>query len=256
MFYLSKVISSFILPPGLIIVFLTIIAFLLWKKRQRKGLFLTVYTAIIVYLISIEPVKNFLLSPLENKYPFPENLKNLECDIIVILGGGIIRGSPDSNGKASPSETTLKRLFMGYKLWKEIKKPILVSGGKVFYKNGETEASVMKDTLIELGVPEKEILKEEKSRNTYENVKDIKDIMDKYGYQIACLVTSAYHMPRSAYVFQSLYIPVEPVPTDYLIDKKPFGWYSFIPRLDYFKGSVKALKEYIGIFYYTFKYGI
>ncbi len=256
MFYISKFISSWILPPGIIIVFLLIIIYLLIKKRLKKGLFLTVLVSIFVYLLSIEPVKNFLLKPLENEFPFPENLKELNCDAIVILGSDIVRGSPDSLGKASPSNTTLKRLFMGYRVWKEIKKPIIVSGGLVYYKNGETEAEVMKRTLVEMGVPAKNIFEEGGSRNTYENVKGIKDLIEEQDFKLVCLITSAYHMPRSVYVFQSFYIPVEAVPTDYLRDKKPIGWYSFIPSFDYFYQSALAIKEYIGIFYYTFRYGI
>ncbi len=256
MFYLSKFVSSWILPPGIIIVFLIITAFFLIRRRVRKGLFLTVYVAIIVYLLSIEPVKNFLLKPLETEFPFPENIKELNCDAIVILGGGIVRGSPDYGGKASPSDTTLKRLFMGYRLWKEIKKPVIVSGGLVYYKNGETEADVMKKTLVDMGIPSKNIFIEGGSRNTYENVLGIKEFLEENELNLVCLVTSAFHMPRSVYVFQSFYIPVEPVPTDYRIDKRPLGWYSFIPRFNFFYESSIAIKEYIGIFYYTFRYGI
>ncbi|NPA53630.1 MAG: YdcF family protein [Aquificae bacterium] len=256
MFYFSKFIASWILPPGALILFLLLIVFFLKKGRAKKGLFLALSMAIFIYLISIEPVKNILLKPLETEFPFPENIKELSCDAIVILGGGIVRGSPDSFGKASPSNITLKRLFMGYRVWKEIKKPIIVSGGLVYYKNGETEADVMKKTLVSIGVPSKMIFKEGGSRNTYENVQAIRELLDEKEYKLVCLVTSAYHMPRAVYVFQSFYISVEPVPTDYRIDKKPLGWYSFIPNYKYFYESTLALKEYIGIFYYTFRYGI
>ncbi len=256
MFYLSKFISSWILPPGLIIVFLIITTIFLFQKKVKKGLFLSVITAIFVYFLSIEPVKNLLLYPLETEYPFPESLKDLKCEAIVVLGGGIRRGSPDYYGKAAPTETTLKRLFMAYRVWKVHKKPIIVSGGNVFYNNGETEADVMEKTLIQLGVPKKYIIKENGSRNTYENVQNIKRILEEKDINFVCLITSAYHMPRSIYVFYAFHINALPVPTDYLIDKRPTGWYSFIPKADYFYGSFRALKEYLGIFYYTFRYGV
>ncbi len=256
MFYLSKFISSWILPPGIIIVFVIITAIFILLNRRKKGLFLSVFTAIFVYMLSIEPVKNTLLSPLENEFPFPEDIKNLQCDAIVVLGGGIVRGSPDNNGKASPSRSTLKRLYMAYKIWKYNKKPIIVSGGTVYYHNGESEADVMERTLIELGVPKKYIIKEEKSRNTFENISNISKLLEEKDIKFVCLVTSAYHMPRSIYVFYAFNINAYPVPTDYLVDKKPLGWYSFIPKAHNFYHSFLALKEYLGIFYYTFRYGV
>lgn len=256
MFYLAKFISSWLLPPGIIIVLIIITAIFIAINKKKRGLFLSVLTAIIVYTLSIEPTKNFLLSPLENEFPFPEDIKHLQCQAIVVLGGGIVRGSPDTNGKASPSRSTLKRLYMAYKIWKYNKKPIIVSGGTVYYSNGETEADVMARTLVELGVPKKYIIKEEKSRNTFENISNISKLLKDKDIKFVCLVTSAYHMPRSMYVFYAFNINAYPVPTDYLIDKKPLGWYSFIPKADNFFYSFLALREYLGIFYYTFRYGV
>ncbi len=256
MFYFSKFLASLFLPPGLIIILIISSIILIVLNKKRKGLILSFVTAIIVYNLSIEPVKNALLSPLENEFPFPENIKHLQCEAIVVLGGGIIRGSPDSNGKAAPSRSTLKRLYMAYRVWKYNKKPIIVSGGTVYYHNGEVEADVMEKTLVDLGIPKKYIIKEGKSRNTFENVSNIKSILEEKDVRLVCLITSAYHMPRSVYVFYAFNINAYPVPTDYLMDKKPLGWYSFIPKADNFFYSFLALKEYLGIFYYTFRYGI
>ena len=256
MFYLSKFLSSWVLPPGIIIILIIITYIFILTNKRNKGLFLSLSTAIFVYLLSIEPIKNILLSPLENEFPFPKDIKHLQCEAIVVLGGGVIRGSPDSDGKASPSRSTLKRLFMAYKIWKYTKKPIIVSGGTVYALNGEAEATAMEKTLIELGIPKKYILKEEKSRNTFENVSNISKLIKERNIKFVCLVTSAYHMPRSMYVFYAFNINTFPVPTDYLVDKKPIGWYSFLPKADNFFYSFLALKEYLGIFYYTFRYGV
>ncbi len=255
MFYLSKFLTYWILPPGLIIVLLTITIFLI-RKRSKKGVLVGILTVLFIYGISIEPVKNLLLRPLEDEFPFPDNLKNIKCDAIVILGSGSIYNSPDEYGKNAPTDTELKRLYMGYRLWKALKKPIVVSGGDVFDRSDESEADVMSRTLIRLGVSPEYIIKEKNSKNTYENVRNIKEILDEHEWNKVCLVTSAYHMPRSVYVFQSFYIPVEPVPTDYLVNRTSYKWVSYLPTLQSFYGSVKAIREYIGIFYYTFRYGV
>jgi len=255
MFFLSKFLSYWILPPGLIIVLLIITVFLM-RKRSKKGFYLGLFTAFLIYLISIEPVKNSLLLPLENEFPFPGDLKNVRCDAIVVLSGGAVRNTPDEYGNDSPSESSLKRLVMGYRLWRIIKKPIIISGGNPYNRGKGSEAEALASTLKMLGVKPEDIIVEGFSKNTYENVRNIKEIVDENGWNKVCLVTSAYHMPRSIYVFQSFYIPVEPIPTDYLVNRTGYSWISFLPRPDSFHGSVKAIKEYIGIFYYTFRYGI
>ena len=82
MFFAKKIISYFILPPGIYIV-LFLLIYLLSKRKTVK--YISLLSALSLYLISIEPVKDLLLLPLENMYKKPKVLKG---DIIVVLGGG------------------------------------------------------------------------------------------------------------------------------------------------------------------------
>ena len=76
--------------------------------------------------------------------------------------------------------------------------PILIpSGGK---GNDEkiSEAEAMERYLIAKGIPVNQIIKEDQSTTTYENLKNSKAIIDaQEGSKITVLVTSNYHMYRA-----------------------------------------------------------
>jgi hypothetical protein len=59
-----------------------------------------------------------------------------------------------------------------------------------------TIAEVVKGELLELGVPEKKIILEEKSGNTYQNLLAIKNIIIKEDFNRMNVVSNKYHLPR------------------------------------------------------------
>jgi uncharacterized SAM-binding protein YcdF (DUF218 family) len=246
MFLISKTLGVFLIPPGILIFLLLTLIFFLIKKKIRISLILSITTLILLYFFSTEVGKNVVLSPLENGYPFP---KEINCQEIVVLGGGVIPHSPDENNRASVDPKVAKRLYTAFKLWKRIKKPILVSGGSVF-RNSESEASAMKRFLVELGIPEDEIIEEKKSRNTLENALFTREILETEGIDKICLVTSAFHMPRSVLIFKTAGFKVIPVPSDYRIFRTPYSWYSFLPAPSYLRDSMFGIREYVGILYF------
>lgn len=79
------------------------------EEEEVCSFFLAVSSAIFVYLISIEPVKDLLLYPLEVNYTITDKLN---ANAIIILGGGI-------RSKDSLTEDTANRLLAGYKLYKK-----------------------------------------------------------------------------------------------------------------------------------------
>lgn len=75
---------------------------------------------------------------------------------------------------------------------------LIVCGGK---GEGEDipEAEAMARYLREKGIPEQDIRREDQSTNTYENLRNAKDIMDSAMERYRCaLVTSNYHLFRAA----------------------------------------------------------
>lgn len=110
-------------------------------------------------------------------------------DCIVVLGAKARGGAPGRVLRA--------RLGQAQKAYEQgLGGKILVCGGK---GTDETvpEAAAMAAYLKAQGVPGEDILLEQDSRNTRENLRFAKRIMEANGYRTCVLVTSDYHMARA-----------------------------------------------------------
>ncbi len=260
-FYLKKLISSFFLPPGLFLVLIAAAIIVLKIKRYLKTIFFVTLIIIggLIYLLSTEPVSDALILPLENSsppYSFDEKAR-----AIAVLGGGTFACSPDESTGGSSVHGSLypepmKRVYYTFRIYKDLKCRIIVSGGKVSVrKSYESEADIMKRVLVTLGVPESKIICEDMSRNTFENLFNIKRILDKHHIKgKLIIVSSAYHMKRIKLAAERLKLDIIPAPTDYLTNRAGYDFTSFLPRAFYLLKSSIALREYIGILYYRIKY--
>ncbi len=255
MLLLQKIISNLFLSPMLLIINLGIIAFLLYKTSIRRILiskFLFILMGML-YIVSIEPIKDLIVRPLEKIYE-PVKLEELKKgDIYVVLGSGIFDNAPLSlNESGIPTETALSRIVEVVRLYKKLPKKIIVSGGIVFDGN-KSEAEVYKKFMLDLGVLEDDIIIESRSHTTGENAKFTSKIMNEYDYKKAILITSATHMNRSKKSFEKNGIKVIPAPCNYLVKYKKYRFRAFMPQLKNIEYINRALWEYIGFVYYALR---
>lgn len=256
MFLLQKFISNILISPGIFIILLIIIFMMNFRKKSIvKAKFLLFMTIIAIYLLSIEPIKDMIVEPLEKNYSPITKAQLEQVDCYVVLGGGIYDNSPKSlsSTTGSPSKSALFRIIEGVRLYKKSPKPIIVTGGIVY--NGEkSEGSVYKELMIDLGVPSSNIIIEGKSRTTEENAELTKDIMEKNEYKKVVLITSATHMKRSKYIFEKYGAEVIPAPTGYVSRyKESYGMESYFPNAGNFVDIRSAIWEYIGLIFYKIK---
>lgn len=250
MLYLIKFIyTTFILPPGIFIVLLLLLAFKVHAKRFRIALSLYVFT-FIFYLFTTPLIGNMLIGSLERQY---SPVLPSKGDVIILLGGGATLDTPNIGGKGHLSGHAANRLLTALQIYQKKHLPILVSGGKV-YKDTGREADITRNIMLSLGIPEKDIILENKSLNTKENAEFSKRILDKKGFSSPILVTSAFHMPRAVRHFESYGIRVTPFPTDYCTNmSRKITLNKFIPSADALNNVSLALKEYLGILAVTRK---
>ena len=249
MIFFSKLITALFLPPGCIILFLLLI--ILFIPRRYK--ILAGIVTVLMYLISIQPVADFLLYPLEDQYPpLAIDTPNKNVEAIVVLGGGTIIGSPEAgSGRDTLSSDAVKRAVYAFSLRDVFPVPYVFSGGKVFDYDQETEALAASRLFASMGLSHERLIMEGESRNTWENAEETV----KLGYNTVILVTSAYHMPRSVYCFKKNGISVIPAPTDYKIHRSfKHDFFSFMPSMYYMNAAYLALHEYLGLIYYYIIY--
>ena len=267
MVFISKLVTALLLPPGCIIILLFLIT--LFIPRRYK--FFTGLLTLFIYLLSIEPVADKFLLPIEDTCPpLAANETGHEPEAIVVLGGGTVQNSPETSaaaqrtlsllGRGSTPETgkgdtlspdALKRAVHAFALQKDFYLPIVFSGGRVFDYGQEPEAVTAARVFALFGLPSNRIIAETKSRNTWENARET----SKLGFKCVILVTSAYHMPRSVFCFENNGISVIPSPTDYKCDRgRRYGFFSFMPSMSSMQLTYLALHEYIGLWSYRILY--
>lgn len=118
--------------------------------------------------------------------------KRINCDYIIVHGCGLLDGervSPLLKGRIDKAVTI-------YQKCKE--KPMLVVSGGRGKDEKIAEAEAMKRYLIETGFPEEKIIVEDQSKTTFENLKNIRDMLDVNGIKHHYLfVTNNYHVFRT-----------------------------------------------------------
>ena len=256
---IRKLLTALALPAGLVFLLLILLAILSLKKARRLGGYLSLGIAVLFYLLSIEPVANMLMIPLEDYAPpiiLEESQGEARYDLsgvggIVILGGGTIPISPEEEGRGSLSPGALKRLIHGYRLAKATQAPVIVTGGVVLGSQDiEAEAVVAARMLRELGIEGERIVIEDAARTTMENALLVRDLVERAGGGRVILVTSAYHMPRSILSFTKAGLEAVPAPCDYKTDRSPHSIIDFLPSAESFNTSTTAIREYLGLIVY------
>jgi uncharacterized SAM-binding protein YcdF (DUF218 family) len=116
------------------------------------------------------------------------NEQPLISDVIIVLGGDI------------------GRIEKGVELFKAGYAPyIMVSDGGTRNHPSTGQAEKMIKEAIELGVPKTAIIPELRSQSTYGNAVYSLDLIKKYNFRSALVVSSDYHMLRTKLTFEHIY---------------------------------------------------
>lgn len=124
------------------------------------------------------------------------SLKPIRSDCIIILGCSVYGTVP------SPFLTA--RIEEGLRLYNEgYGKYIIVSGGQGI--NEEiSEAEAMKRYLLSKGMDPSRIIKEDKSRDTMQNLTNSKKIMNQMNFKSAVIVSNKFHLKRSLLIAKEI----------------------------------------------------
>ena len=81
---------------------------------------------------------------------------------------------------------------------------VILSGG-FFSKKDISEAKFLARIIRKAGVPDKDIILEEKSEDTIENAQNCLEIMNVRKFDSAVVVTSNFHLARVKYIFGKIF---------------------------------------------------
>lgn len=248
MFYILSKILRFMISPCFWLVILMLFALIFTKKRK-----LILITSLLFFIFI---TNGFVVTKLISYYETPLTpISKLEnYDIGIVLGGAARIVVADTHRLfLGPSGDRITQAIQLYKLGK-IKK-ILFSGGNGNLSGNKTPESILvRKYLLQIGIPENDLLFEENSKNTYENALFTKEILEKNKLENMnfLLITSSLHMPRSMAIFKKLDYKVTPFSIDQLYDPtyRDFDFY-YVPKTENIQNVENILHEIIG--YITYK---
>src|SRR5258706_6465420 len=209
-----------LLPTNLLIGVGIAGAIMLATRFASLGRKLLVVSVALLAICGFSPLGNWLLYPLESRFPSWDAVRGAP-DGIVVLGGSI---DPDlSIAHGGPVvRAAADRLIAAAALALQYPNArIIFSGGSAnLISNDEKEADYAVSVFESLGISRERLIMERRSRNTQENAEFSKAIAAPKSGERWLLVTSAYHMPRSVGLFRKAGFAVEAYPVDWRVGGK------------------------------------
>jgi uncharacterized SAM-binding protein YcdF (DUF218 family) len=216
-FFLSKTIGKMLLPTNFLIAVGVIGVLLLATRLASFGRRLMIFSILLLAICGFSPVGNWLLYPLESRFPAWDAARGAP-DGIIILGGSI-----DANLSAAHDGAVVRseadRIIAAAALARQYPNArILFTGGSAnLISNDAREADYVGALFESLGIPKARLMTERRSRNTQENAEFSKAMAAPKSGERWLLVTSAFHMPRSVGLFRKAGFTVEPYPVNWRV---------------------------------------
>jgi uncharacterized SAM-binding protein YcdF (DUF218 family) len=251
-FYLSKFLNFFINPLYILSLVILIQLFIIFFLQSKKLVIFFSKLFLILFLIfGYSPLSNFLLSEIEDyiqtsKYPVQQ------LTGVIVLGGSFNLGLESKERNEVSLNSSAERLTKAIEIYKKNPRLIILFSGfsGELKPQGWSESDMAKKFFLDQGVKLDNLIFENQSRNTFENIKYSKDIIANYKGTWG-LITSASHMPRSFFTFKKQSLILEPISVDYKTGTSRMFWINFDISSGLSNWSI-ILHELIGISYYKF----
>ncbi|UJX45522.1 YdcF family protein [Xanthobacter sp. YC-JY1] len=214
-FTLSKLFWFAIAPSNALVLLGGLGLVLALARTRRAGMGLLAVSVIGWAVLGFSPIANYLLNPLEERFPIYRG--DGPVTGVIILGGaevpevGLARGVP---AFANAGERAIAFGALARK-HPEARLAFIGGSGQLFSDGVASEARMMQITLPDLGIAPDRVEYEVNSRNTAENAEFSKEMLKPSPGERWLLVTSAFHMPRAVGCFRKAGFDVVPYPVDF-----------------------------------------
>ncbi len=225
-----------------------------WRRpaaRSRALVAISVGFAALVGM-SLPAVGFVALGTLEWRYP-PRHARPDGVGAIVVLGGSVL---PADEIRAKPelgrsSYARCRFALDVYRAGPPV--PIVLCGGSPDERKFPAVAPLMRDLLVEQGVPSGQIQVDDRSRTTDENASEGASRLKSLGVSRAVLITEAMHMNRAAGVFQTEGIDVIPWACNHRATSLNWSLGDQLPNPKSAGVCVEVLHEWAGSVWYAAK---
>jgi uncharacterized SAM-binding protein YcdF (DUF218 family) len=227
-----------------------------WKRRWRE-LAMPGVAWLILMVMTCTPAASVLMARLEGEHEAVRlaDLGEGGADAIVCLGGGAEPSMVEPTGLHL--KTGADRVGTALALLAKKKAPLLVLGGGGYEEKGVThsEADRVLLALRDLGVGTEAMLSLGVCTDTRDEALKVAALARERGWKRVLLVTSAYHMRRSAGTFTKAGVPVVAVPCNYVSSVNRVGDLEWLhlPHADAFQVFGAWFHEVAGTWVYRWR---
>jgi len=251
-FLAKKIVSYWLMPLPLCLALLAVGLLLLWLGgRPRLARRILALGAALLALLSNRFLSAHFLAPLEGWYPpIPEFESGAPappeisgCRFVAVLGGGHsdIRGLPATSQLSAPG---LARIVEAVRILRVLPDARLIVSGPGT-EGRPPLAAVFAQAAQSLGVSPSRITQVDTARDTEEESLAIARLA---GSGRVALVTSAWHLPRAAGLFNKAGVHIVPCPSDYVARAgRTFSWTDLGWDSESLERSTVAAHEYLGL---------
>ena len=207
---------------------------------KMKKIFKYILIVLIVIILVPVIINFYVILSTKNRIVSGDSELLTDIDYIVILGAGIRRGKP--------SPMLEDRLKTGISLYNnDISNKILITGDHM--NDDYDEVTVMKNYLLEHGIPEEDIITDNYGISTYDSIYRVKNV---YKSKKVVIVSQRYHLYRALFLSDNLDLESYGVEADL---RYYYGqWYREIREIlarnkDFIKGIIKPKAVYTAFNY-------
>ncbi|MGB5447285.1 MAG: ElyC/SanA/YdcF family protein [Psychromonas sp.] len=243
LFLVKKWLGSLLMPlPMILMLFLLALILLFFTQKQKLAKFNLLLSFILLFSLSVLPVSEQLVQPLERQHP-PIMQPAQDFQFILLLGsGGIADPSLPVTGQLSA--TALSRFIEALRLYHANPNATLVVSGAGF-GDLKSHAQLMEELALNMHIPANKIIRLDDTLDTDDEAQQMSEII---GDKSAALVTSATHMDRAMQLFAQYHKAPTPAPANYLAPRRlgetPSHYY--IPSAYNLYKTKIAWHEYLG----------
>lgn len=242
LFILKKIIGGLLLPLPFLLLTMGVALALLWLTRwQKTAKGLLTASWLVLFLISLQPVADSMLKPIEDTYTTRQHGDNARY--IVVLGGGYTWNS-DWAPSSNLIDNSLPRLTEAIRLKQLNPGAKLIFTGARAMTNSVSAAETGARVAESLGVARDDIITLDTPKDTEEEAHAVAKLI---GQQPFILVTSASHLPRAMIFFTQAGLHPLPAPANQLAITSPLNpWEKAIPDPVWLMHSERVGYETLG----------
>jgi len=249
-FVLAKILGFFAQPSNICISIGLIGVVLMATRFRRAGRRLAVAGIVLTALFGLSPLGNAIILPLEQRFPPWDATRGAPSGFIV-LGGALDTVVSPARGEVALNEAAERMTAVAELARRFPDARIVFTGGsgRIIY-DGAPESELAARLFDSFGIAKQRILLEDKSRDTDENARFTRDLVQPKPSERWLIVTSAHHMPRSIGVFRAAGFPVEAFPVDYRTRGAADLLRAFSSVGDGLRRTDTATREWVGLVVY------